>query len=323
MSCRLQLPALALSPSQQMQELCWQGKGMSLPDAMQGCESPSPRADSSLALLTALLSESFCFTAKKPQYLQPGQKYLWGLHVSHIRPPIWFASLPPNSCVSTSGEGKGGSLQQGPLKTALPERRVCESAGNGARRCLVVEPTRGRSTLCKCADNSRWGGWRGEHQRDWAGLGQCQEDRKILELSRDVGWMGPMFGLRSSWLRSWTCGEGPMDYLESIKITLSSWQQFTGKCNTGMGDQICGGISIHGGIQDSTRQSHNGLNPVQTPALFQGAGWDRDTQRFLPTNISASVWNPDARYTVLQASFTACALLPRSHWRQYPGSAHH
>lgn len=48
-----------------MQELCWQGKGMSLPDAMQGCESPSPKADGSLAVLTALLSEAFCFIAKK------------------------------------------------------------------------------------------------------------------------------------------------------------------------------------------------------------------------------------------------------------------
>lgn len=73
-SCRLQLPALALSPSQQMQELCWQGEGMSLPDAMQGCESPSPRADSSLAVLTALLSESFCFTAKKTPVSAAGTK---------------------------------------------------------------------------------------------------------------------------------------------------------------------------------------------------------------------------------------------------------
>jgi len=58
-----------------MQELCWQGKGMSLPDAMQGCESPSPKADGTLAEHTTKKKKKKK-TNKKNQYLQLGQKYL-------------------------------------------------------------------------------------------------------------------------------------------------------------------------------------------------------------------------------------------------------
>jgi len=147
-----------------MQELCWQGKGMSLPDAMQGCESPSPKADGSLAVLTALLSEAFCFIAKKKKKKKPTKKTSicsWDKNIceGRVYPTSAHQSgLPacPQTAVSAQvGREREGSLQQGPLKRALPGRRVSESAGNGARRCLVVDPTRGRSTLCKCADNSR------------------------------------------------------------------------------------------------------------------------------------------------------------------------
>lgn len=99
---------------------------------------PGPKPDQ---LCSQLCWGSFALQQKNTLY--PGQKYLWWLHVSHICPPVCLASLSQTLVSAQPVGGKwgmeqpGAGLQQGLLKPALPERRVCGSARRGARRCLV------------------------------------------------------------------------------------------------------------------------------------------------------------------------------------------